>query len=64
MGWPEVAEKWPKIKKSGDKTVQQPSGSPVRSQRVRWWLAVKFYGQHRPVVVHLMVLCVYSNSGR
>ena len=60
--------KWPKngrkSQKSGDKTVQPPSGSPARSRCVRWRLAVKFYGRHRPVVAHLKVRRVYSNSGR
>ena len=60
--------KWPKngrkSQKSGDKMVQPPSGSQARSRRVRRRLAVKFYGRHRPVVAHLMVWCVYSDSGR
>ena len=60
--------KWPKngrkSQKSGDKMVQPPSDSPARSRRVRRWLAVKFYGRHRSVVAHLIVRCVYSNSGR
>ena len=59
-----VARKWPEITKSGDKTVQPPSGSPARSRRVRLRLAVKFYSRHRPAVAHLMVRCVYSNNGR
>ena len=60
--------KWPKngrkSQKSGDKTVQPPSGSPARSRRVRRRLAVKFHGRYRPVVEHLMVQRMYSNSGR
>ena len=63
-----VARKWlengRKSQKSGDKTVQPPSGSPARSRRVRRRLAVKFYGRHRPVVAHFMVRRVYSNNGR
>ena len=53
-----------KSQKSGDKTVQPSSGSPARSRRVRRRLAVKFYDRHRPVVAHLMVRRVYSNSCR
>ena len=60
LKWPENGRK---SKKSGDKTVQQPSGSPARSRCVRRRLAVKFYSRHRPVVEHLMVWCVYSKSG-
>ena len=52
LKWPKMAEK---SQKSGDKTVQPPSGSPARSRRVRGWLAVKFHGRHRPVVAHLIV---------
>ena len=59
-----VAGNGQKSQKSGDKTVQPPSGSPARSRRIRRQLAVKFYGRHRPVVAHLMVWRVYSNSGR
>ena len=60
--------KWPKngrkSQNSGEKTVQPPSGSPARSRRVRQRLAVKFYGRHRPAVVHLVVRYVYSKSHR
>ena len=59
-----MAEKWPEITKSDDKTVQSPSGSPARSRRIRRRLAVKFYGRHRPEVAHLMVQSVYSKNGR
>ena len=52
LNWPEMVEK---SQKSGDKMVQPPSGPPARFRRVRRWLAVKFHGQHRPVVAHLMV---------
>ena len=52
LNWPKMAEK---SQKSGDKTVQPPSGSPARSMHVRRRLAVKFHGRHRPVVPHLMV---------
>ena len=52
LRWPKMAKK---SQKSGDKTVQLPSGSPTRSRRVRRRLAVKFYGRHRPMVAHLMV---------
>ena len=58
-----VAGNGRKSQKSGDKTVQPPSGSPARSRRIRRRLAVKFYGRHRPVLAHLMVWRVYSNSG-
>ena len=61
LKWPENGHK---SQKSGDKTVQPPSGSPARSRRVRGRLAVKFYCRHLPVVAHLMVRRVYSNSGR
>ena len=60
--------KWPKngrkSQNSGEKTVQPSSGSPSRSRRVWRRLAVKFYGRHRPVVPHLVVRHVYSNSFR
>ena len=59
-----VFENGRKSQKSDDKTVQPPSGSPVRSRLVRRRLVVKFYGRHRPMVAHLMVRRVYSNSGR
>ena len=52
LKWPEMAGK---LQKSGDKTVQPPSGSPARSRRVLGWLAVKFHDRHRPMVAHLMV---------
>ena len=61
LKWPENG--W-KSQKSGDKTVQPPSGSPARSRRVRRRLVLKFYGWHRSMVAHLMVRCMYSNSGR
>ena len=41
-----------------------PPCSQARSGRVRRRLAVKFYGQDRPMVVHLPVLHVYSSGGR
>ena len=59
-----LPENGQKSQKSSDKTMQPPSGSLAISRRVRLRLAVKFYGRHRPVVAHLMVWCVYSNSGR
>ena len=59
--WPEMAEK---VKNSPVITVAAATASPARSGRIWRRLAVKFYGRHRPVVAHLMVRCVYSNSGR
>ena len=52
LRWPENGRK---SQNSSEKTMQPPSGSPARSQRVRRRLVVKFYGRHRPAVAHLMV---------
>ena len=49
-----------KSQNSGEKKVQPPPGSPARSRRVKRWLALKFYGRHRPAVAHLLVWRVYS----
>ena len=44
--------------------MQPPSGSPARSRRVQRRLAVKFYGQHRPAVAHLVVrACTVTPAG-
>ena len=53
-----------KMTKSGDPRWRLPPCSPARSGRIRRRLAMKFYGQDRPVVALLPVQCVYTNGGR
>ena len=53
-----------KMVKSGDLRWRQLPRSPARSGSVRQRLAVKFYGQDRPVVALLPVRRVYNSGGR
>ena len=53
-----------KMEKSGDPRWRQPPRSQARSGCVRRLLAMKFYGQDRPVVALLPVRHVYNSGGR
>ena len=62
MGWPEMAGKHknPVTQGGGGRRAR----SPARFGGVRRRLAVKFYGQDRPVVALLPVHRMYSSGGR
>ena len=53
-----------KMAKSGDPRWRLPPCSPARFGRVRQWLALKFHGDGRLVVVLLPGWRVYSGGGR